>query len=57
MKLIRHGDADFQRRLRELTAPSSLFDPAIEQRVRTILEEIQCRGDQALLEFLGSLPG
>jgi histidinol dehydrogenase len=51
MKVIRHTDADFSIRLRELTAPSSLFDPAIEQRTRTILEAVQTRGDAALLEL------
>jgi hypothetical protein len=30
MKVIRHSDANFPEKLRELTAPSSLFDPVIE---------------------------
>ena len=51
MKVIRHTDADFPRRLQELTAPSSLFDAEIERRVRVILDAVRERGDAALLEF------
>lgn len=51
MKIIRYTDADFSERLRELTAPSSLFDPEIEQRTRAILEEVQRGGDHAILQL------
>ena len=51
MKVVRHTDADFPERLREITAPSSLFDSEIEQRTRAILEAVHSRGDEALLEF------
>src|ERR1051325_4482707 len=51
MRVIRHTDADFPRRLRELTAASSLFDATIEQRTREILDAVRLRGDDALLEF------
>jgi len=51
MKVIRHTDADFPERLREVTAPSSLFDAEIEQRTRAILDAVHARGDEALLEF------
>ena len=37
MKVLRHADANFAEKLRELTAASSLFDPEIEQRTRAIL--------------------
>jgi histidinol dehydrogenase len=57
MKVIRHSDASFQKKLRELTAPSSLFDPVIEQRVRAILDAVQVRGDDAVLEFTGKFDG
>jgi histidinol dehydrogenase len=57
VKLIRYTDADFSERLQELTAPSSLFDPTIEQRVRTILEDVRNRGDQALLELTERFDG
>jgi histidinol dehydrogenase len=57
MKVIRHTDADFSVRLREVTAPSSLFDTAIEQRTRTILEAVQTRGDAALLELTERFDG
>jgi len=57
MNVIRHTDADFTQRLRELTAPSSLFDAQIEQRTRAILEAVQARGDSALLEFTEQFDG
>jgi len=57
MNLIRHTDADFARRLGEVTAPSSLFDPGIEQRTRAILEEVRSRGDAALIEFTERFDG
>jgi histidinol dehydrogenase len=57
MKVIRHSDADFRSRLRELTAPSSLFNPEIEQSTRTILELVKMRGDDALLELTERFDG
>ena len=57
MKVIRHTDADFSRRLKELTAPSSLFDAGIEWRTRAILDAVQARGDAAVLEFTERFDG
>jgi len=57
MKVIRPGDANFSRKLREATAASSLFDPEIEQRTRAILDAVQVRGDSALLEFTERFDG
>ncbi len=57
MKVIRHTDKNFPERLRELTAPSSLFDPVIEQRTRAILDAVQTRGDAAVLEFTEKFDG
>ena len=57
MKVIRHTDANFAGRLSELTAPSSLFDPEIEQRTRAILLDVYERGDDALLEFTEKYDG
>src|SRR5712664_670745 len=57
MKTARYTDPDFPERLRELTAPSSLFDPDIEQRTRAILEAVQARGDAALLELTERFDG
>ena len=55
--MIRYGDSDFQARLQELTAPSSLFDPEIEARTRSILEHVRQRGDAALLELTERFDG
>jgi histidinol dehydrogenase len=57
MKVIRHTDADFPKRLKELTAASSLFDPEIEQRTRAILDAVHARGDDAVLEFTERFDG
>lgn len=57
MKVVRHTDRGFAEGLKELAAPSSLFDPEIEQRTRGILEQVQLRGDEALLEFTERFDG
>src|SRR5262249_42177681 len=57
MRVVRYGDADFQARLQELTAPSSLFDLEIEARTRSILEDVRQRGDAALLELTERFDG
>jgi histidinol dehydrogenase len=57
MRVIRYNDADFAARRRELTAPSSLFDPVIEQRTRAILEDVRMRGDAAVLELTERFDG
>jgi histidinol dehydrogenase len=57
MRVIRFTDAGFARRLREVTAPSSLFDAEIERRTRAILDAVQARGDDAVLEFTERFDG
>src|SRR6266699_739128 len=57
MKVIRHTDPDFPERMREVTAASSLFDPRIEEQTRTILQAVQARGDEALLELTERFDG
>ena len=57
MKVVRHTDADFTERLREITALSSLFDAEIEQRTRVILDAVDSRGDEALLELTERFDG
>jgi histidinol dehydrogenase len=57
MKIIRHTDADFAERLRQLTASSSLFDPVIEERTRAIVNDVKERGDAALIELTERFDG
>lgn len=57
MKIVRFGDSNFADRIRELTASSSLFDPAIEQRAREIVEAVKLCGDAALAEFTERFDG
>ena len=57
MNVIRHTHAGFAQRLRELAAPSSLFDPVIEERARAIVDAVKAGGDAALLEFIERFDG
>lgn len=57
MRVIRHTDADYAAQLAQLTATTSLFDPAIEQRTRAILDDVATRGDAAVLEFTERFDG
>ena len=51
MKVVRHTDANYAEQLQALTAPSSLFDPLIEERTRAIIDAVRARGDAALVEL------
>src|SRR5208282_4728450 len=51
MNVISHRQADFADQLRRMLAPSSLFDPAIEEQTRAIVEAVRAGGDQALMEL------
>jgi histidinol dehydrogenase len=57
MNVLRFSDRDFAERFQALVGPSSLFDPAIEARARAILDAVQTRGDDALLEFTERFDG
>lgn len=57
MNVLLHTDKNFAAQLKELTAPSSLFDPTIEQQTRAIVEAVQHRGDTAILEFTERFQG
>jgi histidinol dehydrogenase len=57
MNLLRHTDRNFAERRAKLAAASSLFDPAIEERTRAILHEVETRGDAALLELTQRFDG
>src|SRR5436190_23498493 len=57
MRVVRHTDPGFEKRLRELTAPSSLFDRQIEDRTRAILEQVHQGGDAALAELTQRFDG
>lgn len=57
MHVIRHTDANFPERLQALVEQSSLLDPEVELRTRGIIEAVQARGDDALLEFTRQFDG
>ena len=50
MNVILHTQPKFSSQLAALTAPSSLFDPGIEERTRAIIQAVRERGDEALVE-------
>ena len=57
MKLLRYTDPDFAAKVTEACAASSLFDPAIDERVRSVLADVQSRGDAALIELTQRFDG
>jgi histidinol dehydrogenase len=57
MNVLRPTDPDFSARLQGLSQASSLFDRAIEDRARAIIEAVRERGDKALLEFTERFDG
>jgi histidinol dehydrogenase len=57
MNVIRHSDADFAAKIERLAKASSLFDPEIEARARSIIDAVRERGDQALLELTARFDG
>src|SRR5436190_23837423 len=57
MNVLRHTDTDFAAQLRRVTGASSLFDKAIEERTRSILDAVYTRGDAALVELTERFDG
>ena len=57
MHVIRHTDADFTAQLRRVTGSSELFDRAIEERTRAILDSVYAQGDAAVLELTERFDG
>ena len=57
MKVLRHNDPGFARKLDRLCAASSLFDPKIEASSRSIVERVGLKGDTALIEFSRKFDG
>ncbi len=57
MKVLRDTQPDFSERMREVLASSSLFDPQVEERARTVLQAVQMGGDEALLEYTHKFDG
>jgi len=48
MNVISYSDSDFAAQINRLLAPSSLFDPAIEQQTQCIIDAVRTDGDEAL---------
>ena len=51
MNVIVHSNPDFSAQLDRLLAPSSLFDPAIEQQTQGIIDAVRKGGDAAVAEL------
>lgn len=57
MKVVRQSDPDFNERLDEMVAASSLFDQKTEERARQIVDDVRQRGDAALAELTERFDG
>jgi histidinol dehydrogenase len=57
MNVTRYTDSDYAQRLRKITEHHTLFDSVIEQRARDILQDVEKRGDDALLELTERFDG
>ncbi|HXJ72675.1 MAG TPA: histidinol dehydrogenase [Candidatus Dormibacteraeota bacterium] len=57
MNILRFTEQEFTQRLQAVVHHSSLFDPVIEERARTIVEAVRTRGDAALLELTERFDG
>jgi histidinol dehydrogenase len=51
MNVLRHNQPDFDTALNKALALNSLFDPVIEERTRAVINDVQARGDAAVLEL------
>ena len=49
MNVFSHDDPDFGGQLARLLAPSSLFDPGIEQQTQDIIDSVRGKGDAAIV--------
>jgi histidinol dehydrogenase len=57
MKFIDYTESDFDRQCKLMAEKSSLFDPNIEQSVRTIIDDVKSRGDAALIDLTEKFDG
>jgi histidinol dehydrogenase len=51
MKILRYNQPDFAEAIAKACVSSSLLDPKIEERVRTIIADVQTHGDATLVEL------
>ena len=51
MNVLRVNDAHYVRKIADVSAASSLFDPKVELAARDIIEAVRARGDAALVEL------
>lgn len=57
MNWVRHTDPEFEARLADAAAASSLFDPVVEERTRAVVAGVMERGDAALSEYTERFDG
>ena len=57
MKVLKHSDKQFAKRLFAMAEAAPLFDEAVDRRVRAILKAVQKDGDPALLRFTKKFDG
>lgn len=57
MNVLRYKEPGFEERIGQLIQASSLFDPAIEGRVKELIEQVATRGDAGLAELTQRFDG
>ncbi len=57
MNIAVFSEKSFHRQWKKVLATSSLFDEAVEQRVRSIMQEVATQGDKAVLRFTEQFDG
>jgi histidinol dehydrogenase len=57
MNVIYHTDTDFAQKVAQLSKATSLFDAAIEERAREVINAVKARGDEAVLELTERFDG
>ena len=57
MNIAVFSEKSFQRKWNKVLATSSLFDEAVEERVRSIMHAVASKGDKAILEFTQKFDG
>ena len=57
MRTLRYDAPSFATDLEQALQTSSLFDPAVEQRTREVIDQVQAHGDEALVELAKRFDG
>ena len=57
MNVAVYSDKNFDRQWQKVLSTSSLFDPLIDERTRSIMAQVQKGGDKALIDLTRQFDG